>query len=91
MVSEKKIKMLKTTFVATQIEVLQVAPHDNNFLCITYITNMYKILGLNWVHLAGSCATNVTELVSATMRQIPQVALLCKQPELHIPNNIHVM
>ena len=28
-VSEKKIKMLKTTFVATQIKILQVANYDS--------------------------------------------------------------
>ena len=32
-VSEKKIKMLKTTFVATQIEVLQVVPQSVFVYC----------------------------------------------------------
>ena len=39
---------------------------------------MHKILELNLVHHTGSCATiHVTELVSAKMRQTPQVARLC--------------
>ena len=33
---------------------------------------------------------HVRKLVSAKMRQIPQVAPLGKQLELHLPNNIHM-
>ena len=56
MVSEKKIKMLKATFVATQIEVLQVVPQLTFCALPTYITNMSITLGLYGVHYAGSHA-----------------------------------
>ena len=56
----------------------------------TYIANMFKILESKLVQHAGSCATNVTELVLAKKQQIPQVAPLYKQLELHLPNNIHM-
>ena len=58
-VVSEKIKMLTTTFVATQIKSITGDATITFCALPTYITNMYKILELNSVHHAGSCATNM--------------------------------